>query len=95
LIWIPATIYLYVTGGVGSVAWIGQLVWGILAVGLIDNILGPTVINKGVQIHPLFILLSVIGGIAMFGPEGFLFGPLVLSIFVALIDVWKTREVQS
>ena len=49
-------------------------------------------INKGIQIHPLFILLSVIGGIALFGPEGFLFGPLVLSVFIALIDVWKTKE---
>ena len=92
LIWVPATIYLYITGDTGSIAWIGQLVWGVVAVGLIDNVLGPMVINKGVQIHPLFILLSVIGGLALFGPEGFIFGPLVLSIFVAVIDVWKTRE---
>ncbi|MEN9604451.1 MAG: hypothetical protein RJB39_136 [Candidatus Parcubacteria bacterium] len=92
LIWIPAVIYLYVTGDPGSIAWIGQLIWGVVAVGLIDNILGPLVINKGISIHPLFILLSVIGGIAMFGPEGFLFGPLVLSIFVAIIEAWKVRE---
>lgn len=92
LIWVPGVIYLYVTGDTGSVAWIGQLVWGIIAVGLIDNILGPKVINKGISIHPLFILLSVIGGIAMFGPEGFLFGPLVLSIFVAITEAWKARE---
>ncbi len=92
LIWIPAAGYLYLTGGAESIVWIGQIVWGVVAVGLIDNILGPQVINKGVQIHPLFILLSVIGGIALFGPEGFLFGPLVLSVCIALIDVWKTKE---
>lgn len=93
IIWIPAAIYLYMTDGDGSIAWIGQLVWGIVAVGLIDNVLGPKMINKGIQIHPLFILLSVIGGIALFGPEGFLFGPLVLSVFVAIIDAWKAKEV--
>lgn len=92
LIWIPGAIYLYITGDAGSVAWIGQVVWGIVAVGLIDNVLGPKVINKGISIHPLFILLSVLGGIIMFGPEGFLFGPLVLSIFVAVIEAWKMKE---
>lgn len=92
LIWIPASLYLYLTGGGESVAWIGQIVWGVVAVGLIDNILGPQVINKGVQIHPLFILLSVIGGIAMFGPEGFIFGPLILSTLVATLDVWKFKK---
>lgn len=91
LVWIPAAIYLYATGGDTSIAWLGQIIWGIGAVGLIDNFLGPLVINKGVQIHPLFILLSVIGGISVFGPEGFLFGPLVLSLFIAIAAVWRTK----
>lgn len=91
LIWIPGAIYLYATTGDYSFMWLGQVIWGVLAVGLIDNILGPIVINKGIQIHPLFILLSVIGGISVFGPEGFLFGPLVLSIFIAISSVWRTK----
>lgn len=93
LVWIPAAIYLYVTGGDSSFAWLGQVIWGVGAVGLIDNFLGPLVINKGIQIHPLFILLAVIGGIAVFGPEGFLFGPLVLSIFVSIASVWRSKTV--
>lgn len=91
LIWIPGAIYLYVTGGDTSFAWLGQVIWGIGAVGLIDNFLGPLVINKGIEVHPLFILLSVIGGISIFGPEGFLFGPLVLSMFIAIATVWRTQ----
>ena len=71
LIWGPAAIYLYFT--YESFLWLYQVLWGILAVGLIDNFLGPLVINKGIKIHPLFILLSIIGGISIFGPEGFLF----------------------
>ncbi|MES2623191.1 MAG: AI-2E family transporter [Patescibacteria group bacterium] len=96
IVWIPCAIYLFVTGGENNFAWLGQIIWGIGAVGLIDNFLGPLVINKGIQIHPLFILLSVIGGITVFGPEGFLFGPLVLSIFVSVATVWRTKtEVQQ
>ncbi|MES2985499.1 MAG: AI-2E family transporter [Patescibacteria group bacterium] len=91
LVWIPAAIYLYVTGGDTSFAWLGQVIWGVGAVGLIDNFLGPLVINKGIQIHPLFILLSILGGIAIFGPEGFLFGPLVLSVFVSIATVWRAK----
>ena len=91
LVWIPGAIYLYVMGGDQGFAWLGQVIWCVAAVGLIDNFLGPLVINKGVQVHPLFILLSVIGGISVFGPEGFLFGPLVLSVFIAIASVWRTK----
>ncbi len=90
LVWFPAVVYLYFTGD-GSLFWLGQLIWGVVAVGLLDNVLGPVLMNKGVRIHPLFILLSVLGGISIFGPEGLLFGPLVLSIFVALTSVWRAR----
>lgn len=86
-VWIPAAIYLYFTKG--GFFWFYQIMWGVLAVGLIDNVIGPKVINRGIKIHPLFILVSIIGGIIVFGPEGVLFGPLILSIFVAIIKVWN------
>ncbi len=88
IVWIPAAIYLYFTKD-GSFVWLYQIIWGVFAVGLIDNFLGPQVINKGIKLHPLFVLLSIIGGISVFGPEGFIFGPLILSIFVAVIKVWN------
>ncbi len=91
LVWFPAVIYLFVTGD-GSLMWLGQLIWGLIAVGLLDNVLGPKLMSKGgIQIHPLFILLSVLGGVSIFGPEGLLFGPLVLSVFVAIAGVWRSR----
>jgi predicted PurR-regulated permease PerM len=86
-VWIPAAVYLYFTKD--GFVWLYQVIWGVLAVGLIDNIIGPKVINRGIKIHPLFILISIIGGILLFGPEGVLFGPLVLSVFVAIIKVWN------
>lgn len=89
----PAIIYLFATGAIGGA--IGLCVWGALAVGLIDNLVGPTLIGQGVKIHPLFILFSVLGGIAFFGPAGFLLGPLVLSLLYVLLDTYKRGLVKE
>lgn len=81
----PAILYLFFYGNPGM--WIGQLIWSVVFVGLIDNLLSPILINKGMRVHPLFILFSILGGVQMFGPEGFLVGPLVLSILFALLRI--------
>lgn len=83
----PAVLYLLITGQTGLA--IGLIIWGATAVGLIDNILGPVLVGRGVRIHPLFILFAVIGGIQLFGPLGFILGPLVLSLLFALIDIYS------
>lgn len=83
----PAVIYLFVMGE----TWqgIGLLIWALIAVGLIDNFLGPVLVGKGARIHPLIILFSVLGGLALFGPAGFLLGPLVVSLLFALLDIYR------
>lgn len=86
LVMIPAVLYLLLTGHVGS--GIGLAVWGVLIVGLVDNFLSPQLVGRGVRIHPFLILLSVLGGLALFGPLGFLLGPLVLSFLFALLDIY-------
>lgn len=87
LVIIPAAVFLFATGR-GTPA-VGLLVWGITAVGLIDNFLGPQLVGRGAKIHPLIILISVIGGIGFFGPLGFLFGPLLMSLLSALLDIYR------
>lgn len=83
----PAIIYLYLTGLV--IDAVGLLAWGIFAVGLIDNFLGPRFIGKGVGLHPLLILLSVFGGLSFFGPIGFILGPLTISLLIVLLDIYS------
>lgn len=82
----PAIIFLFITGK--TFAALGLLLWGALAVGLIDNFLGPKLIGGKMQLHPLLILFAVIGGIGFFGPVGFLLGPLTLSLFFALLEIY-------
>jgi predicted PurR-regulated permease PerM len=69
---------------------IGLVIWGLVAVGLIDNFLGPKLVERGIRIHPFLILLSILGGLAFFGPLGFLLGPLTLSLLYALLEIFST-----
>lgn len=86
LVLTPAIVFLFVTGNL--FAALGLLVWGVGAVGLIDNFLGPKLVGRGMQLHPLIILLSVLGGIGFFGPIGFLLGPLTISLLFALLNIY-------
>lgn len=85
---IPAVLYLFFTGHV--TAGIGMAIWAALAVGLIDNVLSPKLIGSRLQLHPLLVLLSIVGGIAYFGVLGFLLGPILMAIFASLIDIYRT-----
>ncbi len=84
---IPVVLYLAIIGS--NAAAFGLLLWGALLVGLIDNILAPILYSKGIAVHPLFVFFSVLGGIAFFGSFGILFGPIILSAFIALLHIYR------
>lgn len=85
---IPAIIYLAVTGQMPQA--IGLTIWGVAAVGLVDNFLGPKLVGGTTKLHPVLVLLAVIGGLQFFGILGFLIGPILLAIFVALVEMYRT-----
>lgn len=87
LISIPAVIFLFSTGNTGAA--IGLAIWASILVGMIDNLLSPVVVGRKVDIHPMLILFSVLGGIALMGPAGILIGPLVVSFIYALTSVYS------
>ena len=86
LVLLPAILYLFFSGE--TIFAVGLLLWGMTAVGLVDNFLGPKLVERGMQLHPFLILLSILGGIGFFGPLGFLLGPLVLSLLFALLEIY-------
>ncbi len=86
LITVPAGLYLMYNGN--TAAGIGMLLYGALLVGAVDNLIRPLFIKRGVDIHPFVILLSVLGGLAYFGPIGFLAGPITIAFFYALLDIY-------
>ncbi len=89
IVFIPSVIYLLYTGA--HLGALGVALWGIIAVGLIDNFVGPYVMSKRNNVHPFLILLSVLGGISLFGPIGFILGPVVLSFFIVLLELYHVH----
>lgn len=85
---IPGVLVLFATGHPLNAALL--LLWGLVAVGLIDNLLRPYLIGRDTKMHAFLIFISVIGGILTFGPVGFLIGPLILSFILALIDIYPS-----
>lgn len=90
LVLIPGIVFLFISGA--TLPALGLLIWSVLAVGLIDNILGPKLIGKGTELHPLLVMLSVLGGITFFGPIGIFIGPLVISLFFAFVSIYSKNS---
>lgn len=90
LVLIPGVLYLFFAST--SLHAFGLLIWGMIAVGLIDNYLGPLLVTRGVHVHPFLILLSVMGGLVFFGPIGFIAGPLIVALLFALLEIYKSTR---
>jgi predicted PurR-regulated permease PerM len=93
LIWAPAAIYLIATGEV----WQGVVLiaFGVLVIGLVDNILRPILVGKSTRMPDYLVLISTLGGIAVFGISGFVTGPLIAALFVAIWDTVATSRAAS
>jgi predicted PurR-regulated permease PerM len=86
IIWAPAGILMLISGYI----WEGVLILGVgfLVISTIDNVLRPILIGKDVAMHPLLIFLSTLGGIFVFGFSGFVIGPIITSMLLAVWDMF-------
>jgi predicted PurR-regulated permease PerM len=90
LIWAPAALYLLATGEI----WQGAVLiaFGVLVIGLVDNVLRPILVGKSTRMPDFLVLISTLGGIAVFGISGFVTGPLIAALFIAVWDVVATSR---
>ncbi|MDD1633248.1 MAG: AI-2E family transporter, partial [Methylococcaceae bacterium] len=86
IIWGPAGILMLLMGH----TWEGTLILatGILVISTIDNLLRPILIGQDVEMHPLLIFLSTLGGIVVFGFAGFVIGPIIASMLLAIWEMY-------
>src|SRR3989344_3399733 len=86
LIAVPAVAYLFFIGQAGNA--IGLAIWSIIVLNLNYNLLAPQLMKRGADTHPLIMLLSVLGGISLFGPIGFIVGPLAVAFLLSLLQIY-------
>jgi predicted PurR-regulated permease PerM len=85
--WVPACGYLALQGRTGAA--LGLLVFGTVVVSGSDNLIKPLLLRGSARIHPLLGFLSIIGGVLAFGVFGFLIGPVVLSLVLSAIRIYR------
>lgn len=87
IVWMPATIYLFIVGDYSQA--VGLFIYGLLLVGLIDNLIRPFMLNKKLEVHEFLVLLSVLGGINVFGFFlGLFLGPMIISFLIAVLHLY-------
>lgn len=91
LVYIPAVIYLFIIDK-PAIALV-FLVYNIIYVMIFENILKPKLIGDQMRVHPLLVLLSLLGGLKVFGILGVVYGPLIITIFIGLLNIH--REIQK
>jgi len=87
VVWIPATIYLFISGSTGHAIFLA--IWGVVVVSTIDNVVRPWAMKGGAQLPAIPLLFAVLGGMQAFGFIGLVIGPLVFSLLMSIIDIYK------
>jgi predicted PurR-regulated permease PerM len=85
LVWGPVAVYLLATGAI----WQGLalIAFGVLVIGLVDNVVRPILVGKDTKMPDYVVLISTLGGIALFGINGFIVGPIIAALFIAAWDL--------
>ncbi len=90
IVWVPAAIYLFISGKYLSGIFI--IGWGVFAIGMIDNYVRPIIIGSRLNIHPMLLFFGILGAIIVFGPIGIIVGPVILSVGEAVVGVYTESK---
>ncbi|WP_201451561.1 AI-2E family transporter [Hydrogenophaga sp. BPS33] len=93
LVWGPVAIWLFATGQ--TLEAIGLVAFGVLVIGLVDNVLRPLLVGKDTGMPDYLVLISTVGGIAVMGINGFVVGPVIAAMFVAVWDIGTATRVRA
>lgn len=89
IVWAPVAVYFLVTGAILS--GVVLIAFGVLVIGLVDNLLRPILVGKDTKMPDYLILISTLGGLAVFGLNGFVIGPLIAALFMSSWAIFTSR----
>ncbi|WP_445490409.1 AI-2E family transporter [Rhodopseudomonas sp. RCAM05734] len=93
LVWMPVALYLLATGSYIQGAIL--IAYGFFVIGLVDNIMRPMLVGKDTKLPDYVVLISTLGGIEVFGLNGFVIGPVIAAMFIAAWDIFSTQRKQD
>lgn len=93
LVWVPVALYLLATGELWS--GLGLIAYGVLVIGMVDNVLRQVLVGKDTKMPDYVVLISTLGGMAVFGLNGFVIGPVIAAMFMAVWDICLTARGES
>ncbi|MCL2914269.1 AI-2E family transporter [Shewanella corallii] len=89
LIWLPAALYLALTGDWGWAAFLA--IWGVVVVGSIDNFLRPLLMQGDSGMNTLMLFFSLLGGLQLFGLIGLIYGPIIFAVTLVLFRLYEAE----
>lgn len=92
LVWGPVAVYYFLAGEL--VKAIGLTLWSALVIGLVDNMLRPILVGKDTRMPDYLVLLTTLGGITVFGLNGFVIGPVIAAVFLVSWEMLASARQQ-
>ena len=93
LVWLPVAIYFLVTGAIWQ--GIALVAYGVLVIGLVDNLLRPILVGKDTRMPDYVVMVTTLGGMTVFGINGFVLGPAIAAMFIAVWHIYGTTRDDS
>jgi predicted PurR-regulated permease PerM len=98
IVWLPASLYLILTGYIAHDSiilfkGIGLFFYGLLIISMIDNVILAKIVHKKAKVNQILVIIGVIGGGALFGVPGIFIGPILLPLLITYFKTFKERFV--
>ena len=90
LVWGPVAVYLLATGRLWAGA--GLIAWSVLVIGIVDNVLRPVLVGKETRMPDWLVLIATLGGLAVFGIDGFVIGPVIAAVFISAWEIFSDAK---
>lgn len=99
IVWLPAALNLLFIGYLQNdnsftIRGIVLILYGVFIISTIDNILRPKLISNKAKVHPILVLLGVLGGLSLFGFLGLILGPIMLALLMTFVDIYEEEKAE-